>query len=161
MTGREDKNANHLFFLCSLIEYSGRKTKNHRNVIVNAIGKSELQHIFELADVYHCENMDKLTFELTEKYNIENGIFDNVEIAKYSIPTHWDIGKVYKRLIIDVNRRGVSHTPVSHTPDKLIIDTLSEVYNSWLSRKIEDFNGSIYYESPEYLFQSYLKGENL
>jgi hypothetical protein len=38
---------------------SNRKTKNHRNVIVNAIGKEKLQHIFDLADVYHCENMDK------------------------------------------------------------------------------------------------------
>jgi len=161
MTGREDKNANNLFFLCSLIEYIGRKTKNHRNVVANAIGKENLQHILDLADVYHSENMDKLAFELTEKHNIENGIFDNIATAKYSIPTHWDIGKVYKRLIIDVNRRGVSHTPALSTLEKPIIDTLLEVYNSWLSRKIEDFNGSVYYESPEYLFQSYLKGENL
>jgi hypothetical protein len=151
MTGREDKNANNLFFLCSLIEYIGRKTKNHRNVIVNAIGKDDLQHIFDLADVYHSENIDKLTFEFTEKHNIENGIFDNVANAKYSIPTHWDIGKVYKRLIISIYKKD----------KKPLIDILSEVYNSWLSRKIEDFNGSIYYESPEYLFQSYLVGEAL
>jgi len=64
MIGREDKVANNLFFLCSLIEYIGRKTKNHRNVIVNAIGKNNLQHILDLADIYHNENMDKLTFEL-------------------------------------------------------------------------------------------------
>jgi hypothetical protein len=151
MTGREDKNSNHLFFLCSLIEYIGRKTKNHRNVVVNAIGKIDLQHIFDLADVYHSENMDKLAFEFTEKHNIEEGRFDNIASAKYSIPTHWDIGKVYKRLIINISRK----------EDKPLIDTLSEVYNSWLSRKIEDFNSSIYYESPEYLFQSYLKGESL
>ena len=151
MTGREDAHANNLFFLCSLIEYIGRKTKNHRNVVVNAIGKKDLQHIFDLADVYHSENMDKLAFELTEKHHIENGIFDNVADAKYSIPTHWDIGKVYKRLIIDVNKK----------ENRPLIDTLSEVYNSWLSRKIEDFNGSVYYESPAYLFQSYLKGEIL
>ena len=151
MTGREDKDANNMFFLCSLIEYIGRKTKNHRNVIVNAIGKNELQHIFDLADIYHCENMDKLTFEITEKHNVEDGIFDNVANARYSIPTHWDIGKVYKRLIIAISKK----------ENKPLIDTLSEVYNSWLSRKIEDFNGSVYYESPEYLFQSYLKGENL
>jgi len=151
MTGREDKNANNLFFLCSLIEYIGRKTKNHRNVIVNAIGKKDLQHIFDLADVYHSENIDKLAFEFTEKHHIENGIFDNMGNAKYSIPTHWDIGKVYKRLIIDVSKK----------ENKPVIDTLSEVYNSWLSRKIEDFNSSVYYESPEYLFQSYLMGETL
>jgi len=151
MSGREDINANNLFFLCSLIEYIGRKTKNHREVIVNAIGKDDLQHIFNLADVYHCENIDKLTFELTEKHKIENGIFDNIATAKYSIPTHWDIGKVYKRLIISISKKG----------NKSLIDALSEVYNSYLSRKIEDFNSSVYYESPEYLFQSYLAGECL
>ena len=151
MTGREDKNANNLFFLCSLIEYTGRKTKNHRNVVVNAIGKDNLKHIFDLADVYHSENIDKLSFELTEKHNIESGIFDNVANAKYSIPTHWDIGKVYKRLILKISQK----------ENKPLIDALSEVYNSWLSRKIEDFNSSVYYESPDYLFQSYLKGEVL
>jgi hypothetical protein len=104
-----------------------------------------------LADIYHSENIDKLTSELIEKHNIENGIFDNVANAKYAIPTHWDIGKVYKRLIIDINRK----------ENKPLIDILSEVYNSWLSRKIENFNSSVYYESPEYLFQSYLVGEML
>lgn len=151
MTGREDKNADNLFFLCSLIEYIGRKTKNHRNVIVNAIGKNNLQHIFDLADIYHSENMDKLTAEIVEKYNIKDGVFDNILNAKYSIPTHWDIGKVYKRLIIAVSKR----------EEKPLIDALIEVYNLWLSRKIEDFNSSVYYENPEYLFQSYIAGENL
>jgi hypothetical protein len=151
MTGREDKNANNLFFLCSLIEYISRKTKNHRNVVANAIGKINLQKLFNLSDVYHSENIDKLTFELIEKYKIENGYFDNISSAKYSIPSYWDIGKVYKRLIIEVSKRN----------DKPLIDTLLEIYNSWLSRKIENFNSSIYYESPEYLLQSYTIGENL
>ncbi len=151
MTGGEDKNANNLFFLCSLIEYIGRKTKNHRNVIVNAIGKNNLLHIFDLADIYHSENMDKLTAEIVEKYNIKDGVFDNISNANYSIPTHWDIGKVYKRLIIAVSKR----------EEKPLIDALIEVYNLWLSRKIEDFNSSVYYENPEYLFQSYIAGENL
>jgi len=151
MTGREDKNANNLFFLCSLIEYIGRKTTNHRNVVVNAIGKDKLQHILDLADIYHSENIDKLSFELIEKHKIQDGKFDNISTAEYSIPTHWDIGKVYKRLIIEVSKK----------ENKPIIQTLIEVYNSWLSGKIEDFNGSIYYESPDYLFQSYLAGKSL
>jgi hypothetical protein len=151
MTGREEKNANDLFFLCSLIEYVGRKTKNHRSVVVNALGKEKLQHIFDLADVYHCENMDKLAFDLIKKYKIETHIFDNVADAKYTIPTHWDIGKVYKRLIIEISAK----------QNKPLIDALIEAYNSWLSRKIEDFNSSVYYESPEYLYASYLMGDVL
>ena len=151
MTGREKKEYNDLFFVCSLIEYMGRNTKNHRNVIVNAIGKEKLKHLYDLADVYHSENMDKLNDELIEQYHINNGTFDNVADGEYSIPTHWDIGKVYKRLIIDVGEK----------QGKEPIDALIEVYNSWLSRKLEDYNSSLYYENPAYLYESYNKGEVL
>lgn len=151
MTGREKKEYNDLFFVCSLIEYIGRKTKNHRNVVVNAIGKEKLQHIYELADVYHSENIDKLTDELIRDCHVEDGVFDNVAEGQYLIPSHWDIGKVYKRLIIDVCNK----------QDKEPVETLIEVYNSWISRKIEDFNSSLYYESPDYLYESYVKGEVL
>ncbi|MCL1942990.1 MAG: hypothetical protein FWF54_05515 [Candidatus Azobacteroides sp.] len=124
---------------------------HHFDIVVNAIGKNDLLHIFDLADVYHSENMDKLAFELTEKHKIESGNFDNIAMANYSIPTHWGIGKVYKRLIVKISR----------STNKSLIDVLPEVYNSWPSRKIEDFNSSIYYESPEYLYQSYLSGDSL
>ena len=151
MNGREEKESNNLFFLCSLVEYVGRKTKNHRSVVVNALGKEKLQHIFDLADVYHCENMDKVAFDLIKMHQIEERTFDNIADAKYAIPTHWDIGKVYKRLIIHISTK----------QNKGLIDALIEVYNLWLSRKIEDFNSSIYYESPEYLYASYLWGDVL
>ena len=151
MNGRESERDNNLFFLCSLIEYVGRLTKNHRSVVVNAMGRKKLQHVFDLADVYHCENMDKLADDLIREHEIEERTFDNVAWAKYSIPTHWDIGKVYKRLII----------AVATNRNMEIVDALTEVYNSWLSRKIEDFDYGVYYESPEYLYQSYLTGDVL
>lgn len=147
----EKKEYNDIFFVCSLIEYIGRKTKNHRNVVVNAIGKEKLQHIYNLVDVYHSDNIDKITDGLIRDYHIEQGRFDNVADAQYSIPSHWDIGKVYKRLIVDVCNK----------QDKKPVETLIEVYNSWISRKIEDFNSSLYYESPDYLYESYVKGEVL
>ena len=119
MTGREKKEYNDLFFVCSLIEYIARKTKNHRNVVVNAIGKEKLQHIYELADVYHSENIDKVADELIDSCLIELGVFDNIADAKYALPTYWDIGKVYKRLIIELCNK----------QDKRPIETLIEVYN--------------------------------
>ncbi len=33
---------NDLFFLCSLIDYIARKTKNYRSTVVNALGEKEL-----------------------------------------------------------------------------------------------------------------------
>jgi hypothetical protein len=105
MNGREDKTDNDLFFVCSLIEYIARKTLNHRDIVVTAIDKEGISHIYDLADVYHCENIDKITEELIQRYHIPFGIFDNVADCQYHVPTHWDIGKVYKRLILDICTR--------------------------------------------------------
>ena len=151
MIGREKKEYNDIFFVCSLIEYIGRKTNNHRHDIVNAIGREKLQHIYEYADVYHCENIDKISDDLINDYKIGNGVFDNVGACMYTVPTHWDIGKVYKRLIIDI----------CNNQNKEPVDVLIEVYNSWLSLKIENFNSSMYYDSPGYIYASYLNGDAL
>ena len=148
MTGRENPKENDLFFLCSLIEYIGRRTKNERGLIVNALGKKELQHVYDYADVYHCENIDKVSDELIEKHHIMEGHYDNIADARYAIPSHWDIGKVYQRLILDV----------AHATRSDMIETLIVVYNSWITRKIDNYNSSMYYENPSYLFESYKEG---
>ena len=148
MTGRENPKENDLFFLCSLIEYIGRRTNNQRGLIVNALGKKELQHIYDYADVYHCENIDKVSDELIEKHQILEGHYDNIADARYAIPSHWDIGKVYQRLILDV----------AHATGSDVIETLMVVYNSWITRKIDNYNSSMYYENPSYLFESYKEG---
>ena len=54
--GRESKKDNDLFYTCSLIDYIARKTKNTRADVVNKLGKQRIDKIYELADVYHCEN---------------------------------------------------------------------------------------------------------
>lgn len=151
MTGRENPKENDLFFLCSLIEYIGRRTKNQRGLVVNALGKKELQHVYDHADVYHCENIDKVSDELIEKHHISEDHYDNVADARYAIPSHWDIGKVYQRLILDV----------AYTTGSDVIETLIVVYNSWITRKIDNYNSSMYYENPSYLFESYKEGTAL
>lgn len=143
--GRELKKDNDLFYVCGLIDYIARKTKNKRSYVVNQLGKKRLEKIYDLADIYHCDNIDQVSDEFIDEATIKNGIFDNVGECKYSIPSHWDIGKVYKRLIIRV----------SEAEDKDRIDALVEVYNSFISSKIDDYNSSVYYENPEYIFECY------
>lgn len=58
---RENKKDNDLFFSCSLIEYISRKTKNIRADVVNKLGKTRISKIYELADVYHCDNIDSVS----------------------------------------------------------------------------------------------------
>ena len=57
MNGREDKKSNDLFYTCSLIEYIARKTKNKPSVITELIGGERISHIYEYADVFHCDNI--------------------------------------------------------------------------------------------------------
>jgi hypothetical protein len=149
MTGRESKESNDLFYLCSLIDYIARKTHNHRSVVVDALGHQRLQHIFDLADVYHCDNIDRVSDDFIQECQISNGDFDNVRDCTYAIPSHWDIGKVYKRLILMV---------AEHDGTDLI-SALETVYHSWICAYLDDYNGSFYYENPQFIFECYDQGE--
>lgn len=150
MNGRESKKDNDLFFLCSLIEYIARKTKNKPVSIVDYIGNQRLQKIYDLADIYHSDNIDRVCNDIIQECAIPNADFDNINTCEYNIPTHWDIGKVYKRLIIAVSRENNIN----------IIDALIEVYHSFVSDLIEDYNSSFYYDNPNRIFEIY-KNKNI
>ena len=149
--GREDKKDNDLFYTCSLIDYISRKTKNIRADVVNQLGRKRLEKIYDLADVYHCDNIDRVSADFIEEAGIQEGDFDNVGDCKYSIPSHWDIGKVYKRLI----------KMVATDENIGIVDALIKVYNSFISDEISDYNSSLYCSNPDYIKCSYEVGELL
>ena len=104
MNGREDRKESDLFFTCSLIDYIARKTKNRRADVANALGKTAISKIYDLADVYHSDNIDCVSDHFINSAKITVGSFDNVSAAKYAVPSHWDIGKVYKRLVLGIAR---------------------------------------------------------
>lgn len=149
MTGRENKKDNDLFYTCSLIDYIARKTKNRRAVIVNALGRDRLAKIYDLADIYHSDNIDRVSDDFIKAAGIRPGTFDNVADAKYAVPSHWDIGKVYNRLILGIAKeRGID-----------VIDALIAAYNSFVSDKIDDYNSSFYYDNPQSILQTFLSGK--
>lgn len=143
--GRENKKENDLFYTCSLIDCMARKTKNKRADIVNQLGKKRIKKIYDLADVYHCDNIENVCDGFIDEAQIKVGTFDNVKDCRYSIPTYWDIGKVYKRLI----------SRVAQEENRDIVDVLIEIYNSFISPKIDDYNCNVYYENPSYLLECY------
>lgn len=149
MIGREDPKENDLFFTCSLIDYIARKTKNRRVDVVNTLGKTLIKKIYELADIYHCDNIDRVSDDFIEAAGLNEGMFDSVGAARYSVPSHWDIGKVYKRLILGISRE----------KNMDIIESLFSAYNSFVSEKIEDFNSSFYYDVPQNILNAYLDGK--
>ena len=145
-----DTQKNNLFYVCSLIEFIGRKTKNRRATIVKILGKKELNRQLELADVNHCLSFEQVSDEIIEYFNIQEGDFDSVGLCKYNVPSFQAIGKEYQRLIIDVR-----------SEQDNIVDVLYEVFQSFISDEISDFNSSVYYSTLEYLKYSYLEGKLL
>lgn len=147
--GREPQKDNDLFFTCSLIEYIARKTKNHRADVVRALGPAAIEKIYELADVYHSENIDDVADAFVEESGLGQGTFDNVAAARYIVPSHWDIGKVYKRLILGIAReQGVD-----------VMEALRRAYSSFVTEKIEDYNSAFYYDAPQNILNAYLYNE--
>lgn len=147
---REGILQNNLFFTCSLIEYIARKTKNKKSDVVSLLEYKNIQKIYDLAEVYHSENIDKVADEFIEKCNISIGNYDNISNCNYRVPTHFEIGKVYQRLIIMVDNQ-----------EKNYIKTTLEVLSSWIIEHIDNYNSSLFYENPNYIYSCYIEGKIL
>ena len=140
---RENNNDNNLFYVCSLIEYLARKTKNTKADIVKMLGINKINKIYNLAEVYHSEFIDKITDELINEYQIKNGNYNIIKDID-NIPSYYDIGRVYQRLIIMLSNNESEY-----------ISKLYEVLTSWIIPKIDNYNSSLYYENPEYIYECY------
>ena len=140
------KNNNALFFTCSLIEYIGRSMKRTRCEVTDILGRERIKRIYDYADVFHCEPIEKTAAEFIEESELEEGDFDNVGSCRYMVPEYWDIGEVYERLIEDAYE------------DKNILDGLWNVYHSWIDAKISDYNTDFYFQPRYYIAECYKEG---
>ena len=67
-------------------------------------------------------------------YKIRIGNFDNVGECQYAVPSHWDIGKVYKRLIKQV--------ALEKKID--VVDAIIEAYHSFFFRRLHTIQLNIF-----------------
>lgn len=141
---------NNIFFVCTLIESIARKTKNHRKIVVQKLGLNGIKHHLQYADINHCLPLEQVTDEVINAYMIPTGNFDTISQCKYKTPTVTSIGRLYQRLILDVHQNNESWEK-----------TINDVFSSFLSDEISNFNSSVYYSSPDYLKHSFLEDELL
>lgn len=139
-----------LFYVCTMIEYVARHTKNTTRDIVNKLSDDELRHQLRVACVNHCLTFEQVCDEWIEDFGITNGSFDNISQCRYTVPTETSIGRLYQMLIFNV---------ADKFPD--IISTIRAVYDSFMSDEISDFNTSFYYGNPDYLKWCFLEGKVL
>lgn len=141
---------NDLYFICYMIERIGRKIHQRNNYIVNKVPEKEWLRLICLADVLHCENPEKLEVEWIQEYQLESGDFDRLSVdldLVEHIPTPTQIGKVYKRLIID-----------TMMPDENYVEGMIRVYNDELCEILDNYNTGAYYEPSYFIARAYNNG---
>ena len=130
-----EKEGSDYFYVCSLIEYTACQTKNRRRVITKALAERELK--------------SRVSDEIIEQYKIPAGDFDTITECKYTVPGFQDIGKLYCIMIEDCAEEGKE------------VDELLNIFSSFISDKISDFQTDVYYQNPSYLECSYQAGHLL
>lgn len=143
-----ERNKNNVYYVCSLIEYIARKTKNHRQDVIRHFSRQDIKRQIELAEVNHCLSFEQVSDELIEDFSIKDGDFDTVTECRYQVPSVTSIGMLYQQLVLTTMKSDVCQG---------IID----VFSSFISDEISDFNSNVYYMNPDYLRCSYLEGKLL
>ena len=144
-----EQERNDYFYVCALIEYIARETKNHRGDVVKAIGEEGIEKLLYDAEVNHCLSFEQVSDEVIDYYRIKEGTFDTISDCHYSVPSYLDIGKLYSIMIEDCAKHGEE------------VQVLMKIFSSFISDEISDFNTDLYYQNQDYLEWSYREGKLL
>lgn len=142
----DEKRKDDIYYVCTMIEFVARATKNRRKDVIARLSKRNIEHQLKVAEVNHCLSFEQVSDEWIEQYGISIGIFDTVSNCKYTVPSVTAIGRVYQQLVLV--------TAKENEEAQAIID----VFSSFISDEISNFNSSVYYSNPDYLRCSYEAG---
>ena len=141
---------NDLYFVCYMIERIARQLKQPNKYVANAMGHDELAKKLSLADVLHSENPLAVAADWIDEYLLKPGNYDVEAVdPKFcsTIPTATQMGKVYKRLILNTLQK-----------EEDFADGILRVYNNPICEVIDNYNSSAYYEPSPYIARSYYAG---
>lgn len=141
-----DERKDNIYYVCTMIEYISRITDNRRRDVIKKLSREDIEHQIKAAEVNHCLSYKQVADEWIEQYKIENGNYNTTKECRYEIPPVNAIGRVYQQLVIE--------TAEENEEAQAIID----VFSSFISDEISNFNSSVYYSNPNYLRCSYKEG---
>ena len=139
-----------LYFVCYMIERTVRQLKQPNKYVANMMGHDELAKKLSLADVLHSANPLAVASDWIEEYGMQPGNFDVTQVDAElcpEIPTATQMGKVYKRLILNTMQSNEDYA-----------DAIIRVYNNPICEVIDNYNTSAYYEPSPYIARSYYAG---
>lgn len=146
----EDITDDDVKFVCYMIERTSRKIKQPNKYLVNQMGYDEIAIQLSNAPVMHCKNPLDVEDEWAERYKLEPGDFDILNVNKNlcpAPPTALQMGKVYKRLIKQTIQDGEDYA-----------QAIIRIYNSFITKYLDNYNGSAYYEPSYYITRCYYQG---
>lgn len=139
-----------LYFVCYMIERTARQLKQPNKYVANMMGHDELAKKLSLADVLHSANPLAVASDWIEEYGMQPGNFDVTQVDAElcpEIPTATQMGKVYKRLILNTMQSNEDYA-----------DAIIRVYNNPICEVIDNYNTSAYYEPSPYIARCYYAG---
>ena len=145
----DERTRNNVLYVCCMIEYTARKTKNRRGVVAGKLGLAGIRRQLQVAEVNHSLSFEQVSDEWIEDYDIPAGDFDTVKECVYEVPSVTSIGGVYAELVESIT---------DNVPDE---QKIYSVFTSFISDAISDFNSSVYYRNPSYLACSFQEGKLL
>lgn len=146
----EEISADDLYFVCYMVERIARQLKQPNKYVVNAISHDGLAQKLSLASVLHSENPLAVADAWKEEFHLEKGSHDVTKVDAElcsTIPTAMQMGKVYKRLILN-----------TLLDEEDYADAMIRVYNDPICEVIDNYNSSAYYEPSPYIARSYYAG---
>jgi hypothetical protein len=139
-----------LFFVCYMIERIARQLKQPNKYVANIMGHDELAKKLSLADVLHSENPLAVAADWIDEYQLEEGNYDVTKVDPElcsKIPTATQMGKVYKRLVLNTMQQNEDYA-----------DAILRVYNHPICEVLDNYDSSAYYEPSPYITRSYYAG---
>lgn len=144
---------NDIYFVCFMLEHVARAQQLQNFEVLNRISRDGLYHLLSCASVLHCENADKVANDWITEYNIPTGNFhfDAVEPdLDVHIPSDQRIGKVFANIISYVSENSLAGD---------VLTAYSQVYNSPITLKINDYNCSAFYEPSYVQIRAFYNGQ--
>ena len=147
---QEQVRTDDLYFVCYMIERIARRLKQSNKYVANMMGHDELAKKLSLDDVLHSMNPLQVEADWIDEYHLQQGCYDVTKVDAElcpSIPTPTQMGKVYKRLILNTMQS-----------DEDYADAIIRVYNNPICEVLDNYNCSAYYEPSPYIARSYFAG---
>ena len=145
----DSKQKDDIYYVCTMIEFVARETNNRRSDIISKISKKSIEHQLKVAEVNHCLSLEQVAEEWIEQYAITTGTFNTIETCRYTVPSVTSIGRVYQQLVL------------ATLEEKDVAQAIIDVFSSFISDEISNFNTNVYYSNPDYLRCSYEEGRLL